>query len=111
VTAASVHARRRSIHFDGRTVTLKIATKSMAIVPDTAKHHFPVAKITGVRHTEATAWKLGEIVFTTPDAPTGIVTNVPLFADKLPGNVFRYEYSKRARVKEFLDALDKARKK
>ncbi|WP_410565022.1 hypothetical protein [Amycolatopsis sp. cmx-4-61] len=111
MSTARVDARRRSIRFDGRTVTLRIDTTSMGILPDRADHPFPVAKLTAVRHREATAWKLGEITFEAPDAPTGIVENVPLFADKLPGNVFRYEYSKRARVKEFLEAVDKARKK
>ncbi|WP_410586981.1 hypothetical protein [Amycolatopsis sp. lyj-23] len=111
MSTARVDARRRSIRFDGRTVTLRIDTKSLAIVPDRADHKFPVAKITAVRHREATAWKLGEVVFEAPDAPTAVVENVPLFADKLPGNVFRYEYGKRARVKEFLEAVEAARKK
>ncbi|MEU4250465.1 hypothetical protein AB0F15_23955 [Amycolatopsis sp. NPDC026612] len=111
MVAHHIRARRRSIRFDGRTVTLSIATKSLGIVPDDAKHRFPAAKLTDVRHTAATWRKHGEIVFEAPGAPTEIVANVPLGADKLPGNVFRYEYPKRAKVAEFLEALAEARKK
>jgi hypothetical protein len=105
-----ITARRRKISFDGRTVTLRIATKVWGIAPDNTDHHFRVETLT-VRHKNATAWHLGEVVFESSDAPTEIVTNVPLFADKLPGNVFCYEYPKRAKVKEFLEAVDEACKK
>ncbi|MFF1614964.1 DUF4429 domain-containing protein [Amycolatopsis sp. NPDC058278] len=99
------------MRFDGRTVTLRIDTKTMGIVPDRADHKFPVAEITGIRHRPATTWKRGQIVFEKAEAPTEVVTNVPLFADKLPGNVFEYEYPKLAKVKEFLEAVEQARKK
>ncbi|MFB9689242.1 hypothetical protein [Amycolatopsis plumensis] len=111
MSTVRVDARRRSIRFDGRTVTLRIDTKSMGIIPDRADHRFPVAAITGIRHRAATAWKRGQVVFESPDALTEVVTNVPLFADKLPGNVFEYEYSKLAKVKDFLEAVEKARNK
>jgi hypothetical protein len=106
-----VRDRRRSIHFDGRTVTLKVATKSLGFLPSDTPHRFPVAKLTDVRHTAATRGKPGEIVFVAPDAPTEVVANVPFGCDKLPGNTFRYGYSKLAVVKEFLKAVEKARKK
>lgn len=106
-----VRDRRRSIHFDGTTITLKVATKSLGFLPDDTPHRFPVAKLTEVRHTEATRGKPGEVVFLAPDAPTDVVANVPFGCDKLPGNTFRYGYSKLARVKEFLEAVEQARKK
>ncbi|MDS0138977.1 MULTISPECIES: hypothetical protein [unclassified Amycolatopsis] len=110
MSTTRVDARRRSIQFDGRTITLRIDTKTMGIVPDWAHHKFPVAE-TNIRHRAATTWKRGQIVFEKPGAPTDVVTNVPLFADKLPGNVFEYAYPKLAKVKEFLEAVEKARKK
>ena len=106
-----VRDRRRSIDFDGKTITLKVATKSLGILPDDTPHRFPVAKLTGVKHTEATRGKPGEVVFLAPDAPTEVVANVPMGCDKLPGNTFRYGYGKLAKVKEFLEAVEQARKK
>jgi hypothetical protein len=104
-----LRARRRSLHFDGHTVTLSIATKSWFIVPGDTKNRFPVAKISKIQHTPPTAWKPGRIVFVVPGPPAAVVTNVPLFADKLAGNTFRYPYGMRAKVVKFLEAVEKAR--
>ncbi|OXM66019.1 hypothetical protein [Amycolatopsis vastitatis] len=104
-----IRSRRRSIRFDGHTVTLSIATTSWGIVPDDTKNRFPVAQITRVEHTPATAWKPGKIVFVTPDSSPDVVTNVPMFADKLAGNTFQYDYGDRKKVAEFLAKLEKAR--
>ncbi|AEK42802.1 hypothetical protein [Amycolatopsis mediterranei] len=46
-----------------------------------------------------------------PNASTEIVANVPSGCDALPGNTFRYGYPKLAKVKAFVEAVEKARKK
>lgn len=104
-----IRSRRRSISFDGQTVTLSIATKSWGVVPDDTRNRFPVAKITRVEHSPATAWKPGKIVFVTPDSSPDVVKNVPMFADKLAGNAFQYDYGDRKKVAQFLAELEKAR--
>ncbi len=106
-----VRDRRRSIHFDGRTVTLKVATKYWKFMPTDTPHEFRVAKLTEVKHKEATRRAPGEVVFVAPDASTEVITNVPLGCDQLPGNTFRYDYPKLAKVKEFVEAVEQARKK
>ncbi|MGV9359149.1 MULTISPECIES: hypothetical protein [unclassified Amycolatopsis] len=106
-----VRDRRRSIHFDGRTVTLKVATKALGFLPDDRPHRFRVAKLIDVKHREATSKDVGEIVFVGPEGHTEIVANVPMGCDKLPGNTFRYGRDKLAKVKEFLEAVEQARKK
>jgi hypothetical protein len=104
-----LRARRRSLHFDGRTVTLSIATKSWFLLPGDTKNRFPVERISKIRHTPATAWKPGRIEFVVPGPAADVVTNVPLFADKLAGNTFQYPYGMRAKVAKFLEAVEKAR--
>lgn len=111
MTSHHVRDRRRSIDFDGRTITLNVATKYWGFMPKDTPHRFRVAKLTDVKHKEATKKDLGEIVFTGPEGHTEVVANVPMGCDKLPGNTFRYEYPKLAKVKEFLEAVEKARKK
>lgn len=44
-----------------------------------------------------------------PGGPSAIVDNVPMFADKLAGNTFQYDYGKRDEVAVFLAAVEKAR--
>ncbi|UOZ05181.1 hypothetical protein [Amycolatopsis sp. WQ 127309] len=104
-----LRARRRSIRFDGHTVTLSVATKSWFIIPGDTKNRFPVEKISKIQHTPPTAWKPGKIVFVVPDSAADVVANVPLFADKLAGNTFLYPYGMRAKVAKFLEAVEKAR--
>ncbi|MEV5712453.1 hypothetical protein AB0L41_01080 [Amycolatopsis mediterranei] len=106
-----VRDRRRSIHFDGRTVTLMVATKYWGFMPKDTHYEFRVSKLTDVKHTEATKRDPGEVVFVAPNASTAIVTNVPSGCDELPGNTFRYDYPKLAKVKAFVEAVEKARKK
>ncbi|GLY40608.1 hypothetical protein Amsp01_066310 [Amycolatopsis sp. NBRC 101858] len=104
-----IRSRRRSLRFDGNAVTLSIATKTWAVVPDDQRNQFPLSKITSIRHTPATAWKPGKIEFVVPGGPSAIVDNVPMFADKLAGNTFQYDYGKRDEVAVFLAAVEKAR--
>ncbi len=58
-----VRDRRRSIHFDGKTITLNVATKYWGFMPKDTPHRFRIAKLTDVKHKEATRKDPGEIVF------------------------------------------------
>ncbi|MEV6898481.1 hypothetical protein [Amycolatopsis sp. NPDC051372] len=103
-----IRGRRRSIDFDGRKITLKIAVK-YGVSGSDRKYEFPVRSLTGFHHQQATAWKRGRLEFTAPALSSAIVTDVPLFADKLPGNVFEYGYGDEKRVSAFVAAVNKAR--
>ncbi|HET6706461.1 hypothetical protein [Amycolatopsis sp.] len=104
-----VRDRRRSIHFDGRTITLKIAIR-WGLVGSDKPCRFPARKLTDLTHREATRREHGEIVFVAPNLSTEVVSNVPSGVDPLPGNVFHYEYRNLAKVRAFLEAVDRARR-
>ena len=106
-----VRARRRAIHFDGRIVTISIATKDKLLLPGDLKNKFPVNKITRIDHSPPTAWKPGRIVFVVTGISPEIVANVPMFADKLDENTFQYPAGMRRRVTELLEAIEQARGK
>lgn len=95
-----IRARRRSIDFDGRKITLKIAVK-YGVSGSDRKYEFSARSLTGFSHQPATAWKRGRLEFKAPALSSTVVTDVPLFADKLPGNVFEYGLRRRKARKRF----------
>ncbi|GAA4524546.1 hypothetical protein [Amycolatopsis samaneae] len=104
-----IRSRRRSVRFDGRTITISIAIKDKLGLPDDRKHRFPARKITRIKHVEPTTWKDGWVTFVAPGLPDDVVTNVPAFVPREPANVFRYAADKKTEVAELLEAIEKAR--
>jgi len=99
-----IHARRRSISFSGRTITIKAAVKGL----DYKKHTFTVEKIKGIKNIPPTAFKPGRLVFEVAGASKAIVEDVPLYADKVDMNTFTYGGMNSKHVKELEAAVRKA---
>ncbi|OXM42446.1 hypothetical protein [Amycolatopsis alba] len=98
-----IHARRRSISFSGRTVTIKAAVKGLS----NRKHTFSVEKISGIKNIPPTAFKPGRLIFEVPGAPKTIVEDVPMYADKVDLNTFTYGGMNSRNVKELEAAIRK----
>lgn len=107
---AQVEGRRRSIQFDGRTVTISIAIKDSWNFPGDQHNRFPVSKISGIAHLPATAWRPGQVDFTVDGGSTEIVRNVPMFADKLGPYSFRYATGQAEAVSELVEAIRQAQR-
>ncbi|MBE1574104.1 hypothetical protein ACFORH_33840 [Amycolatopsis roodepoortensis] len=99
-----IHARRRSISFSGRTVTIKAAVKGL----NNKKHTFTVEKISGITNIPPTAFKPGRLVFDVKGASKAVVEDVPLYADKVDMNTFTYGGMDSKHVKELEAAIRKA---
>ncbi|MEC3981653.1 hypothetical protein [Amycolatopsis sp. H20-H5] len=106
-----IRARRRSVGFDGRTVTISVAVKGSLLIPDDVKVRFRADEITRVDHSEPTAFKPGRIVFVVPGVSREIVRNVPMFADQLGMTTFQYPGSLKPKVAKLLAEIAKARGK
>ncbi|MEU3626042.1 hypothetical protein BS329_40450 [Amycolatopsis coloradensis] len=99
-----IHARRRSISFSGRTITIKAAVKGLG----TRKHTFTVGKISGLKNIPPTAFKPGKLVFDVPGASKAVVEDVPMYADKVDMNTFTYGGMDSKHVKMLEAAIRKA---
>ncbi|MEV7554603.1 hypothetical protein AB0N89_33715 [Amycolatopsis sp. NPDC089917] len=99
-----IHARRRSISFSGRTITIKAAVKGLG----NRKHTFSVEKISGIKNIPPTAFKPGRLVFEVPGASKTVVEDVPMYADKVDMNTFTYGGMNSKQVKELEAAIKKA---
>ncbi|WP_410582152.1 hypothetical protein [Amycolatopsis sp. lyj-108] len=99
-----IHARRRSISFRGRTITIKAAVKGL----NDKKHTFSVEKISGIKNIPPTAFKPGMLIFEVTGASKAIVEDVPLYADKVDMNTFTYGGLNSKHVKELEAAVRKA---
>ncbi|KZB79794.1 hypothetical protein [Amycolatopsis regifaucium] len=99
-----IHARRRSIRFSGRTITIKAAVKGLG----DRKHTFSVGKINGIKNIPPTAFKPGRLVFDVPGASKAIVEDVPMYADKVDMNTFTYGAMDAKNVQALEAAIRKA---
>ncbi|MBN6041833.1 DUF4429 domain-containing protein [Amycolatopsis sp. 195334CR] len=105
---AQVESRRRSLQFDGRTVTISIAIKDSWNFPGDQHTRFPVGKISGISHQPSTTWRPGRVDFSVEGGSTEIVRNVPMFADKLGPYSFRYSTGQSEAVAELVEAIRQA---
>ncbi|KFZ82252.1 hypothetical protein ED92_18785 [Amycolatopsis sp. MJM2582] len=99
-----IHARRRSISFSGRTITIKAAVSGF----NDKKHTFSLEKVTAIRNFPPTAFKPGRLVFEVTGASKAIVEDVPMYADKVDMNTFTYGGMNSKHVKELEAAIRKA---
>jgi hypothetical protein len=99
-----VYARRRSLSYTGKKVTIKAAIKDGLFGAD-KRHTFPVAKIKKVVNDEPGAFKPGCVKFTVTGASEEIVENPASGGDKADLCTFYYGSLDTKKVRELVAAV------
>ncbi|MCG3749907.1 hypothetical protein [Amycolatopsis sp. Poz14] len=102
-----IYARRRSLTFSGKQVTIKAAIKDGLFGAD-KKHSFTVSRISGVSNTEPGAFSPGCLKFKVTGASTAVIENPASGGDKADLCTFYYSSSDRKKVRELVAAVKAA---
>jgi hypothetical protein len=100
-------ARRRSIRFSGKEVTISAAVKD-GFFGNTRKHTFGVGRITKISNSEPGFSRPGKLTFTVEGASTEVVKNPAGGGDQVDMNTFCYGSLDAGRVRKLVAEIKKA---
>ncbi|MBB1155676.1 MULTISPECIES: hypothetical protein [Amycolatopsis] len=102
-----IYARRRSLTFSGKQVTIKAAVKDGLFGAD-KRHTFTVSRISDVSNTEPRAFSPGCLKFKVTGASTAVIENPASGGDKADMCTFYYSSSDRKKVRQLVEAIKAA---
>jgi hypothetical protein len=102
-----MHARRRSIRFNGKTVTISAAVKDGVFGGD-KRHAFSVSRIKDIKNTPPGFAGPGRLVFTVEGASAEVLENPASGGDKVDMNTFCYGSFESAAVRKLVAEIEKA---
>lgn len=102
-----MYARRRTIRFDGKEVTISAAVKDGWFGGD-RKHTFGVARIRHISNVPPGFARPGRLTFTVENASTEVLANPAAGGDAVDMNTFCYNSADTKKVRELVAAIEKA---
>ncbi|MFD2468395.1 hypothetical protein [Amycolatopsis silviterrae] len=102
-----IYARRRSLAFSGKQVTIKAAIKD-GLFGANKRHSFAVSRISGVSNTEPGAFSPGCLKFKVTGASTAVLENPAAGGDKADLCTFYYSSSDKKKVRQLVEAIKAA---
>lgn len=103
-----MYARRRTIRFDGKQVTISAAVKDGVFGGD-KKHTFSVSSITKISNSPPGFSRPGRLTFTVEGASTEVLANPASGGDQVDMNTFCYNSWDAGKVRKLIAEIDKAR--
>jgi hypothetical protein len=102
-----MRARRRSIRFNGKEVTISAAVKDGLLGGD-KRHTFRVSQIKDIKNTPPGFSRPGRLVFTVEGASTDVLENPAGGGDKVDMNTFCYGSLESGAVRKLVAEIEQA---
>ncbi|MGV9293739.1 hypothetical protein [Amycolatopsis sp. NPDC003676] len=99
-----IYARRRSLTFSGKQVTIKAAIKD-GLFGANKTHSFRVSRISGVSNIEPRAFSPGCLKFKVTGASTAVIENPASGGDKADLCTFYYSSSDKKKVRQLVEEI------
>jgi hypothetical protein len=107
-TTHEINGKYRSIKFDGKSVTITLATGT-ALLPGELRNRFRLSQIQAIEHKPPTWGAQGKVTFRLSGYAPGVTrVNPMVMASDLPPNVFPYPKKDRAEVEALVEAIEEA---